>query len=295
MPDRTTLGILFCDISNSSRLYRELGDRHASSLVRDLLEQLSATLEDLPGRVVDRIGDELMCCFESAPATARAAVALQRETQRFGHAGPDAEGMAVRIGMHFGEVLQEQGRLFGDTVNLAKRIADSAKAEQILLARALREPLQEEWPVRFVDKITFKGQSSPTRLYELLWNEPDATMTLRPKCESAEELPLHLHVMTPSGPVRVGRGQSISIGRSDRCEVQVITPASSRLHAVIEERKGRFVLRDVSTNGSFVGDDPAGTPNFVHRDEITLKRRGLIGIGEKPDPTAPHTLPFRQE
>ena len=71
------LTILFVDISESSKLYRLLGDQQASRVVTDFLDRLAEITDAHKGTVVDRIGDELMTLFEDGSSALRSAIAMQ--------------------------------------------------------------------------------------------------------------------------------------------------------------------------------------------------------------------------
>ena len=71
------LTILFVDISESSKLYRLLGDQKASRVVADFLDRLAEITDAHKGSVVDRIGDELMTLFENGSSALRSAIAMQ--------------------------------------------------------------------------------------------------------------------------------------------------------------------------------------------------------------------------
>ena len=72
--------VLFADICDSSRFYRELGDAEGSALVAEILEHLAASINEYAGQVVDQIGDELICTFPDSAAAICSAVDLQLST-----------------------------------------------------------------------------------------------------------------------------------------------------------------------------------------------------------------------
>ena len=69
-------------------------------------------------------------------------------------------------------------------------------------------------------------------------------------------------------------------------------PLVSRMHARIELRRGRFMLIDQSTNGTFLKlRDEA--PIILRRDETQLENDGIIGLGQKVDDDHPLTVRYR--
>ena len=83
----------------------------------------------------------------------------------------------------------------------------------------------------------------------------------------------------------------IAIGRADENDVVVRGNLISRIHARIEMSRGKFLLIDQSTNGTFV-NSLDGEESFVRRDSMQLKGVGLIGLGKVPEADSPQTIRF---
>jgi predicted component of type VI protein secretion system len=67
---------------------------------------------------------------------------------------------------------------------------------------------------------------------------------------------------------------------------------TSRQHARIEFRRGKFVLVDQSTNGTWVrGDD--GKDHYLRREELALWGEGMISLGDRIHPEHPATIRYR--
>ena len=71
-----TMTILFADVADSSRLYRDLGDRRGHEVVTACIDTMSAAVIDEGGRVVDQAGDEIMCVFSSPTRAQSAAIEI---------------------------------------------------------------------------------------------------------------------------------------------------------------------------------------------------------------------------
>src|SRR5688572_11494780 len=101
--------VLFVDICSSTQLYETLGDAVAASMVGNCLTKLRERVEQAGGRVVQRIGDELLCLFGTADAALDGARVMQEwiSLQEFGE-----PALAIRIGCHFGPVIENAGGLF---------------------------------------------------------------------------------------------------------------------------------------------------------------------------------------
>jgi class 3 adenylate cyclase len=274
--------ILFADVSGSTRLYATLGDTPAHRIVNGLLRQLGDAVRDQGGRVVKTLGDEVMACFDDAPAAVAAARGMQRH---FAHSvrSPDAPA-GIRIGLHHGPVLEEGGDVFGDTVNMAARMVELAKAGQILTTAGTVQRLDEAArdDTRHVDRAPVRGKGE-LDVFEVLWGRDSVTHFV--------EVPL-ADVATPGVRVRVVLGErellvsrerpALSLGRDESNDLVLPYGVVSRRHARLEWRRGRVLLVDESTNGTLVVPTGAA-PIFVRREELALEGGGVIAPGFEPD------------
>jgi FHA domain len=90
------------------------------------------------------------------------------------------------------------------------------------------------------------------------------------------------------------RRPSVLIGRGDDNDVVVKGERASRLHASIEISGNKFILNDVSANGSFI-QSADGEVVRIHRTRSQLNGHGMIGFGGRPKRGSPHTIQFTCE
>ncbi|HJV95268.1 MAG TPA: adenylate/guanylate cyclase domain-containing protein, partial [Albitalea sp.] len=138
-PGGGAVAVLFADIAGSTKLYEALGDADAKVLIDEALIALQVITRRHRGRVVKTIGDELMCVFPSAERGFLAATDMQTVV----NALVVTKGVKrmIRVGFHAGPVIEEKGDVFGDTVNVAARIAGLAKGMQIMTSRTTVDAL----------------------------------------------------------------------------------------------------------------------------------------------------------
>ena len=75
------------------------------------------------------------------------------------------------------------------------------------------------------------------------------------------------------------RDQSISLGRSSKCDFIIESDCASRQHASLIYRRGKFIISDQSTNGTFI--KPQGSKEiYIHREDYPLSGSGFISLGE---------------
>jgi adenylate cyclase len=290
------LAILFADVVGSTRLFESLGDQRARAMVAICIDVMRTATEQHNGTVIKTIGDEVMATFPKPDDALNAAGQMQKQIAAHADLKMDGQPVAIRIGCHFGPVVLEARDVFGASVHTANRMTSQAKAGQIITTSATVERLSPEWraSVRQIDVATIRGQGAEVALYEVLWQTEDVTSMLPAIALTARDQrrTLRMRVAVADREVIVDQlHPQVVIGRADESDVIVRGNLISRLHARIEFNRNRFLLTDMSTNGTFVqinGQEEA----FVRRDTIPVKGEGMIGLGKSPDTESPQTLRF---
>jgi class 3 adenylate cyclase len=289
------LAILFADISGSTRLYETLGDALARQRVSECLAILSAEIRRHGGTVVKTIGDEVMSTFPNAEATVNAACAMQ-EALTTSKTAPGQTPLAIRVGLHYGPVLMEEGDVFGDAVNVAARMVSLAKAGQIITTVQTVTTLAPETraSTRCIDRAPVKGKQEELDIYEVIWREDDLTrMEGNPIPPPAAQARLRLRFRDKE--IELGQTRSaITIGRGPQNDLVVQDEFISRLHARIEYRRDKFILLDQSTNGTFVRTAD-GKVVGLRREEVSLQGTGMISLGRTFTEDSPYFIHFHCE
>ncbi len=262
------VAIVFADVVGSTQLYEEFGDTKADATYQ------------FNGTVIKTIGDEVMSTFETVDEAMGAAVMMQ---SRVTSEAKENNGIpvSIRIGCHFGPVVQEQNDIFGAAVHTANRMTSQAKARQIVVSGFTVEQMSPELrnQARQIDVATVRGRIDEVALFELVW-QPDEATNMLPTIEwentrKASKLLLNFRDST----VEVSdKRKSINMGRADDNDLVVKGNLISRIHAKIEMRRGKFMLVDQSTNGTFL-QNVQGHEKFVRRDSTELGEEGTIGLG----------------
>ena len=275
--------ILFADVSGSTRLFEAKGDQEARRLISAVLDALTEVCGQHGGRVIKTIGDEIMCTFPAALNGVLAACDMQRRMGR--DIDFVRDNLAVRIGLHHGDALEEDdGDVYGDAVNTAARMASLAKREQIVTTAATYDSLSGKVPeARGLGKARVSGKLLPISIVDLVWQEDTSGMTMVQSAVRTGEASAAGEVLRlrHRGQVVELRPDSepFSMGREPTNQLQVEADWVSRTHAMIEYKRGHFLLADRSTNGTYVriGDDDELK---VHRDELHLRKSGTISLGQ---------------
>jgi adenylate cyclase len=128
------MALLFTDLVGFSRWALGAGDAAVLELLREVGAAVEVAIAAHEGRIVKRLGDGLMATFLSAEAAVQAALDAQDAVSVI-----EVDGYAprMRAGLHWGRPRKLGGDYLGVDVNVAARVADAAKAEQVLVSDAL--------------------------------------------------------------------------------------------------------------------------------------------------------------
>ena len=272
------VAILFADVVGSTQLYDQFGDTRASETVAHCLDIMKDATAQFNGTVIKTIGDEVMATFPSVDEAMSAASQMQQSIS----SGDSEIQVSIRVGCHFGPVVQEQNDIFGAAVHTANRMTSQAKSKQIIISGPTVEKMSSDWRVqtRQIDVATVRGRTDAVALYEVLWQPDEATRMLPTiewdnKTKSATKLTLSFR--DQSLVVDENR-KGINMGRADENDLVLKGNLISRIHARVEMRRGKFILIDQSTNGTFL-ENAGGEEVFIRRDSTELSGEGIIGFG----------------
>jgi hypothetical protein len=276
------LAVLFADICGSTALYDNLGDSLARRLIAQCVATMSGEISAHRGTLIKTIGDEIMCTFPSAEAAMHAACAMQRAVKNGRYEG--GHEMHIRIGFNYGDAIREAGDVFGDTVNVAARVAAITRADQIMTTQAVVNALPPDLreKTRQIMRTEFKGKQEQFDISIVIWEMDDmlstriGTPVFRKSPENIDEMALHYRDQS----LKVNKERrSVVLGRGEVCDIVVQSSFASRQHIRIELRFGKFVVADQSTNGTYVrlGD---GSVVRLAREEMILQGSGSISLGQ---------------
>ncbi len=133
-----TLTVLFTDLKNSTRMYREIGDATAFGRVMNHFDVLKQVIADEDGALVKTIGDAVMAVFRSPAGAVRAMLHAQ---QRLGSPPEGMSPLILKAGVHTGPciavTLNDRLDYFGSTVNLAARLEGQSTGDDVVISTAV--------------------------------------------------------------------------------------------------------------------------------------------------------------
>jgi adenylate cyclase len=286
--DAAPLAVLIAQISGSAALRELLGDRLAAEAAGGALAGVRAAAGRYDGTVVKTVGDDLIARFDSADLAIQAASAMQASM----HARTD--GLALKVGFTTGPVIQDNQDIFGDTVNLAARLAAMANPRQILTTRQAVERLAPflRSVCRSLYTTTVKGKAEKISVYEVVWHKDQAITMAGDSREQDSRGPATLTLASRGQVWNMDeRRDALVAGRDPENEIVIVGDKVSRHHARIFLRQGKFVIADESANGTYLRVQHRAEV-YLHREEFILLGRGSIGLGQSVDEVGDDAISF---
>ena len=138
-----TLTVLFTDLRDSTKLYREIGDATAFGRVMNHFDILKKAIAEHEGAVVKTIGDAVMGVFRCA---ADGLLAMLEAQRALAQPGEGTMPLQLKAGLHTGPciavTLNDRLDYFGSTVNLAARLEGLSSGSDVIISRAVYEDTQ---------------------------------------------------------------------------------------------------------------------------------------------------------
>ena len=190
---RKIAAIFAADIAGYSRLVAE----DEEETLRRLASYRSVTDDFIAragGRIFNTAGDAVLAEFPSAVEAVRCAIDIQESLRTRNMAYPASRQMSFRIGITIGDVVERDGDLLGDGVNIAARLEGLAEVGGICISRAVHEQVANKLSVQFADigAQEVKNIPTPVHAYMVAMRREDGTYTvpqLKKKTAAAATMP----------------------------------------------------------------------------------------------------------
>ena len=166
---RKLAAILSSDVEGYSRLM----DDDEEATVRTLTAYRTAItdlVQQFRGRVVDTPGDNILADFTSVVDAVNCAVEIQRELAERNAELAYNRQMQFRIGINLGDVIEEDGRIYGDGVNIAARVESLSEAGGICISGRAHDQVENKLGLEYEDlgKHQVKNIARPIQVYRVL-------------------------------------------------------------------------------------------------------------------------------
>jgi class 3 adenylate cyclase len=271
---RKIAAILAADIAGYSRLVAE----DEEETLRRLASYRSVT-DDFIGRYGGRIfntaGDAVLAEFPSAVEAVRCAIDIQESLRTRNMAYPPSRHMSFRIGITIGDVVERDGDLLGDGVNIAARLEGLAEVGGICISRSVHEQVANKLSVQFADigAQEVKNIPTPVHAYMVAMRREDGTYST-PQLKKPVAAPAGPNWMWPAAValvciVAIGVGGFLNFYATQKSNSPAAPPAAA------------------TATSTQAASTPAGPTPTTQPAAATI-------ITQKSEPSAPSSAPAPQ-
>ncbi len=218
-----------------------------------------------------------------------AGIAIQQDADN------DPDGLKIRIGAAYGMAILRNGDVFGEVVNNAAAVAKVAQAHQFLISEAFADSLEgdDNIIVHPFNKIKMKGSQQVSVIHRVDWEPQDITVNatqvldIRALKYSMAAPQIDLQIQCRGKTVKevsvTPKTTPFSVGRELKtCSLAVPTSFASCEHFHILHWRGKFILKDQSSNGTYVKENSAEVI-YLRREEMPLRGSGNISLGQESE------------
>jgi class 3 adenylate cyclase len=230
---RKIAAIFAADIAGYSRLVAE---DEEETLRR--LASYRAVMDDFiaraGGRIFNTAGDAVLAEFSSAVEAVRCAIDIQESLRTRNMAYPASRQMNFRIGITIGDVVERDGDLLGDGVNIAARLESIAPVGGICISRTVHEQVANKLSVQFADigEQQVKNIPTPVHAFKIEMRPEDGSVATAPIKTPAQREAKRTSWIVPAGiaaaamvAVVAAASAYLTLGRSDRPDAPSLASA----------------------------------------------------------------------
>ncbi|MBN8533002.1 MAG: adenylate/guanylate cyclase domain-containing protein [Rhizobiales bacterium] len=290
---RKITAIMAADIAEYTRITAE-DEEETLARLESYREVFDDFVKRAGGRVFNTGGDSIMCEFASAVEATRCAIDIQESLRTRNFAYPPNRQMHFRIGISIGDVVERDGDLLGDGVNIAARLQSLAEPGSICVARNVQEAVQNKIALPFVDlgHREVKNLPHPVHAFqiEMGGRKPKVAAPAMPKPLSGalglRPSPRWAALWLAAGIAIVASGTALYwMGRADQVRVQPIAtappqpqnppetqPAAGATVVVTENLSPSQAFEKLAKSGGLVKD--ASSAAELYHNARTFEARG---------------------
>ncbi|MFP6749539.1 MAG: adenylate/guanylate cyclase domain-containing protein, partial [Alphaproteobacteria bacterium] len=252
-PQRRLAAIVSADVVGYSRLMgADEAGTHARLQARfgDLVQP---KLIEHRGRVVKLMGDGLLAEFSSVVDAVNWAVAVQTEAAQLNHGESDDKRIEYRVGINLGDVIVDGDDIFGDGVNVAARLQESAEPGGVAISDIVQGQIRDKLDVDFSDSgdVEMKNIAQPVHVWR--WHAIERGSAPHAAAEQGAALPLPEKPSIAVLPFDNMSGDPEQEYFSDGISEEIITALSKFRWFFVSARNSTFTYKGQAVEITQVG------------------------------------------
>ncbi len=189
MQKRRLAAIVAADMVGYSKLMEQDEAGTHARLKAHRIELINPVIDRTGGNIIKTTGDGMLIEFPSVVDALACAVEIQTRMARRNSDLPETSRIEFRIGINLGDVIVDEDDIFGDGVNLAARLEQSADPGGICVSQVVYDQVQGRIEVAFEDlgERTVKNISRPLRMYRVVLDAPASSSPSKPEKPRGED------------------------------------------------------------------------------------------------------------
>ena len=193
---KKSIVILISDIVGSTEFFEQRGDIEGRAMVSRHHRQMFPLIQNYQGEIIKTMGDSIMASFQDVAAATRCACEMQIKLAAENKKLPPDDRIKIRIALHYGMAVIEEGDVYGDAVNVAARIEKLTGGGQIMISQSVVDALGHDTDQTVVQagNASVKGKAEKIALYRLRWYDEEIIKPVSDHDSQLKDLP------TPPAP-----------------------------------------------------------------------------------------------
>jgi class 3 adenylate cyclase len=161
-----TCAVMFSDIKNYSIKAQEFSSLELDALLQEYEGLLLPIVRAHDGALVKRMGDGHLFVFRERLSAVLASIRVQKALRRYNRFHPERQRVQIRIGIHWGEVVERTGDVLGNTVNIAARLQSLAMGGSTCISSDVYEKVADWIHANNLGMMPIKGLRDPIQVWE---------------------------------------------------------------------------------------------------------------------------------
>ncbi len=188
---KKSIVILISDIVGSTEFFEQRGDIEGRAMVSRHHKQMLPLIQNYQGEIIKTMGDSIMASFQDVAAASSCACEMQINLAAENKKLPPDDRIKIRIALHHGMAVIEEGDVYGDAVNVASRIEKLTDGDQILISQAVVDALGQDTDQTVVHtgNASVKGKTEKIALYRLRWYDEEIIKPIAAHDSQLKDLP----------------------------------------------------------------------------------------------------------
>jgi len=193
---RKLRAILSADVKGYSILMAD-DEVFTIKTIKEYRDIISRCIEQHNGRVVDSPGDNVLSEFASAVDAVQCAVEIQKQLKIENDRLVEDKRLEFRIGVNIGDVVQDEDRIYGDSVNIAARIEGLADPAGICVSRGAYDQIKKKlgFGFEYMGEHPVKNISEPVRVYKVLMDSDSPKPLVAEPLELPDKPSIAVHLL----------------------------------------------------------------------------------------------------